>query len=63
MHPQACHAVYLDSGSAKRKYYTHIKEVLDEALTGSAFKQGCLKAQKTRGDKLVLRHKVEFLCV
>jgi hypothetical protein len=33
MYPQECHVVYLDSGSAKRKYYTHIKEVLDEALT------------------------------
>jgi hypothetical protein len=43
VHPQHSHAIYLDSGRDKKKDYSHIKTVLNDALTGFASKTGPLK--------------------
>ncbi|KAK1605397.1 hypothetical protein QYE76_029070 [Lolium multiflorum] len=47
VHPQHSHAIYLDSGRNRKKEYTHIKGVLNDALTGFDTKTGPLKMPTT----------------
>ncbi|KAK1621179.1 hypothetical protein QYE76_026696 [Lolium multiflorum] len=47
VHPQHSHAVYLDSGRDRKKDYTHIRALLNDALTGFANKAGPLKMPTT----------------
>ncbi|KAK1681184.1 hypothetical protein QYE76_042032 [Lolium multiflorum] len=44
VHPQHSHAIYLDSGRDHKKDYTHIRGLLNDALTGFANKADPLKA-------------------
>ncbi|KAK1616926.1 hypothetical protein QYE76_022443 [Lolium multiflorum] len=46
VHPQHSHAVYLDSGRDKKKDYTNIGALLNDALTGFANKAGPLKVEE-----------------
>jgi hypothetical protein len=64
LYPQQSHAVYIDSGNARRKDYTNITGVLDQALTSSTFRI-CrkIKTQVIKDDKAVFGHKFEFPCV
>jgi hypothetical protein len=40
VHPQHSHEIYLDSGRERKKDYTYIKSILNDALTGFATKIG-----------------------
>jgi len=64
LYPRESHAVYLDSGSATRKNYDAIKEVLDDALTGFSYKEpDLMNRKKTRGGApLNVVHKTDFPC-
>ena len=62
-YPQLSHAIYLDSGSEKKKDYSGIKAVLDKALTSFAAKAGPLKEEKKRRGILGCTHTTEFACV
>ncbi|KAK1652083.1 hypothetical protein QYE76_069888 [Lolium multiflorum] len=63
VHPQHSHAVYLDSGRDKKKDYTHIKALLNDALTGFANKAGPLKVERKSRGGLVLTHTTNFPCL
>ncbi|KAK1681367.1 hypothetical protein QYE76_042215 [Lolium multiflorum] len=63
VHPQHSHAIYLDSGRDKKKDYTHIKGVLNDALTGFATKTGTLKVQRKVRGGLALTHTTNFACL
>ena len=63
MHPQHSHAVYLDSGRDHKKDYTHIKALLNDALTGFANKAGPLKVERKSRGGLVLTHTTNFPCL
>ncbi|KAK1604963.1 hypothetical protein QYE76_028636 [Lolium multiflorum] len=60
VHPQHSHAVYLDSGRVQKKDYTHIKALLNDALTGFANKAGPLKVERKSRGGLVLTHTTNF---
>ena len=61
-YPQYCEATFFDSGSAKKKDYTNIKSVLDNALAGFEFDDGPLKRSNRRKGKMAFKHKTEFPC-
>ncbi|KAK1652842.1 hypothetical protein QYE76_070647 [Lolium multiflorum] len=63
VHPQHSHAVYLDSGRDKKKDYTNIKALLNDALTGFANKAGPLKVERKSRGGLVLTHTTNFPCL
>ncbi|KAK1604030.1 hypothetical protein QYE76_027703 [Lolium multiflorum] len=63
VHPQHSHAVYLDSGRDHKKDYTHIKALLNDALTGFANKAGPLKVERKSRGGLVLTHTTNFPCL
>ncbi|KAK1628880.1 hypothetical protein QYE76_003195 [Lolium multiflorum] len=63
VHPQHSHAVYLDSGRDKKKDYTHIRALLNDALTGFANKAGPLKVERKSRGGLVLTHTTNFPCL
>ena len=52
----------MDSGRHKKKDYTHIKSVLNDALTGYAFNGGIVKKKNLKQGNLVFGHKTDFLC-
>ncbi|KAK1613294.1 hypothetical protein QYE76_036967 [Lolium multiflorum] len=60
VHPQHSHAIYLDSGRDHKKDYTHIKAILNDALTGFASKAGPLKVERKSRGGLVLTHTTNF---
>ena len=64
--PKHSHAVYLDSGSAKKKDYKYIMRVLDDALAG--YKQAGGKIVKHKFSKhqsgvSVFNHVTQFPCI
>ena len=64
--PKHSHAVYLDSGSAKKKDYKYVMRVLDDALAG--YKEGGGKIVKHKFSKhqpgvSVFNHVMQFPCV
>ncbi|KAK1686969.1 hypothetical protein QYE76_047817 [Lolium multiflorum] len=63
VHPQHSHAVYLDSGRDKKKDYTNIRALLNDALTGFANKAGPLKVERKSRGGLVLTHTTNFPCL
>ncbi|KAK1628682.1 hypothetical protein QYE76_002997 [Lolium multiflorum] len=63
VHPQHSHAVYLDSGRDKKKDYTNIRSLLNDALTGFANKAGPLKVERKSRGGLVLTHTTNFPCL
>ncbi|KAK1608672.1 hypothetical protein QYE76_032345 [Lolium multiflorum] len=63
MHPQHSHAVYLDWGRDKKKDYTNIRALLNDALTGFANKAGPLKVERKSRGGLVLTHTTNFPCL
>ncbi|KAK1611707.1 hypothetical protein QYE76_035380 [Lolium multiflorum] len=63
VHPQHSHAVYLDSGRDRKKDYSHIRALLNDALTGFANKAGPLKVERKSRGGLVLTHTTNFPCL
>jgi phage-related protein len=62
--PKYSHATYFDSGSAiKKKDYTNIKKVLDDALTGYASSGGTFERPNVRYGNNVFTHVTDFACV
>ncbi|KAK1612059.1 hypothetical protein QYE76_035732 [Lolium multiflorum] len=61
--PQHSHAVYLDSGRDKKKDYSHIRALLNDALTGFANKAGPLKVERKSRGGFVLTHTTNFPCL
>src|SRR3954469_8159131 len=60
------HAVYLDSGSAKKKDYKYVMRVLDEALVGYKEVGGKIvkhKFSKHKSGVSVFSHVTQFACV
>jgi hypothetical protein len=46
-----------------KKDYTHLKDVLDNALCGFNFKGGAIRVPKHRSGKLAFSHRTEFPCI
>ena len=64
--PQHSHAVYLDSGSVKKKDYKYIMRVLDDALAGYKEAGGKIVKHKYRNNQpgvSVFNHVTQFPCV
>ena len=61
--PKHLHAMYLDSGSAKKKYYMYIKRVLDDALAGYKLEGGKIVKQKYKSGVNVFNHVMQFAYV
>jgi hypothetical protein len=64
--PQHSHAVYLDSGSVKKKDYKYIMRVLDDALVGYIKAGGKIMKHKFRKNQPgvnVFNHVTQFPCV
>ena len=64
--PKHSHAVYLDSGSAKKKDYKYIMRVLDDALAGYKQAGGKIvkhKFSKHKSGVSVFNHVTQFSCV
>jgi hypothetical protein len=56
--------LYLDSGSTdKRKDYTLIKGVLDDAINGFVKKAGPIKKVVLRRGQLIFKHNTTFPCL
>jgi hypothetical protein len=56
--------MYLDSGSAdKKKDYTFIKAVLDDAINGFVEKAGPIKKEVVRRGQLIFMHNTTFPCL
>jgi hypothetical protein len=56
--------LYLDSGSAdKRKDYTLIKGVLDDAINGFVEKARSIKKEVVRRGQLIFKHNTTFPCL
>jgi hypothetical protein len=61
--PRYSVAIHLDSGSeAKKKYYTYIKGVLDDALEGYAKKGGDFRAgvENVKDGRHMFKHVIKF---
>jgi hypothetical protein len=55
------HTLFLDSGSAIKKNYTHVKIVLDDALTKYVHQGGSFKSkQPTKYDMSTFAHTTSF---
>ena len=62
--PKDSHAMYLDSGSAKKKDYRYIMRVLDDALSGYKLEGGKIVKQKCNKSGVnVFNHVTQFACV
>ena len=62
--PKDSHAMYLDSGSAKKKDYKYIRRVLDDALAGYKLEGGKIVKQKCNKSGVnVFNHVTQFACV
>ena len=60
LYPKHSHATYFDSGSATKKNYTNIKQVLNDALNCYFLKGNNLIREKLEGTRHVFRHQFEF---
>ena len=57
LYPQVSHAVYFDpSRDYEKKDYTHIMNILDDALQGFSIRGGHLQIRKQRNNKLGFSH-------
>ena len=64
LYPQVSHAVYFDpSRDYEKKDYTHIMNILDDALQGFSFRGGHVKIKKQRNKKMGFAHKTNFSCI
>ena len=61
--PKHSHAVYLDSGSAKKKDYKYIMRVMDDALTGYKRAGGKIVNPKYKFGMNVFNHVTQFAYV
>jgi hypothetical protein len=56
--------VFLDMGSAIKKNYTHVKIVLNDALTKYVHQGGSFKTKRTtKHDMYTFLHTTSFLCI
>ena len=56
--------VYFDpSRDYEKKDYTHIMNILDDALQGFSIRGGHLQIRKQRNKKLGFSHKTSFCCI
>ena len=55
--------MYFDSGSARKKNYTNIKQVLNDALNCYCLKGISLIRENLEGSRRVFGHKFEFPCM
>ena len=59
LYPQVSHAVYFDpSKDYEKKDYTHIMNILDDALQGFSFRGGHVQIKKQRNKKIESSHKL-----
>jgi hypothetical protein len=64
LYPQDSYAIYLDSESAdKKKDYTFIKGVLDDAINSFVEKAGPIKKEVVRQGQLIFKHNTTFPCL
>ena len=59
LYPQVSHAVYFDpSRDYEKKDYTHIMNILDDALQGFSFRGGHMQIRKQRNKKMGFAQKL-----
>jgi len=64
LYPQVSHAVYFDpSRDYEKKDYTHIMNILDDALQGFNIRGGHMQIRKQRNNKMGFAHKTNFSCI
>ena len=64
LYPEYFHAMYFDSSkNIRKKDYTHIKSVLDNALLTFSLSGGYIKVKKHRKNGLGFGHKTHFYCI
>ena len=64
LYPQVSHAVYFDPfRDYEKKDYTHIMNILDDALQGFSFRGGHVQIKKQRNKKMGFAHKTNFSCI
>ena len=64
LYPQVSHAVYFDpSRDYEKKDYTHIMNILDDALQGFSIRGGHMQIRKQRNKKMGFAHKTNFCCI
>ena len=61
--PKHSHALYLESGSAKKKYYKYIMRVMDDALTGYKIAGGKIVKPKCKFGVNMFNHVTQFPCI
>lgn len=64
LNPRFSHALYLDSSkNIKKKYYTHIKSVLDSAILSYGHRGGEITVKRTKNRAPCFGHKTDFCCI
>ena len=64
LYPRVSHAVYFDpSRDYEKKDYTHIMNILDDALQGFSIRGGHMQIRKQRNKKTGFAHKTNFCCI
>ena len=64
LYPRVSHTVYFDpTRNYEKKDYTHIMNILDDALQGFSLRGGHLQIRKQRHKKMGFSHKTNFCCI
>src|SRR3990170_2174792 len=63
LYPRVSHAVYFDPTRNYEKDYTHVMNILDDALQGFNLRGGHLQIRKQRNKKMGFSHKTNFCCI
>nr|XP_020170920.1 uncharacterized protein LOC109756497 [Aegilops tauschii subsp. strangulata] len=64
LYPRVSHVVYFDTTrNYEKKDYTHVMNILDDALHGFSLRGGHLQIRKQRNHKPGFSHKTNFCCI
>ena len=64
LYPQVSHTCILTLlETTRKKDYTHIMNILDDALQGFSFRGGHVQIKKQRNKKMGFTHKTNFSCI
>ena len=64
LYPRDSHPVYFDpTRNYEKKDYTHVMNILDDALQGFSLRGGHMQIRKQRNRKTGFSHKTNFCCI